>query len=290
MATIIKTFSTPNGLYVYDRQSNSILSVNKEEYKAFTRLEKRLTTRDDESLLARYKEQGFLQESLLKEIEHPATPSISFQLKKHVKQLTMQVTQSCNLRCSYCAYGGNYDNQRTHSKKTMDLDMMRDCVDFLVEHSRGVDEAVIGFYGGEPFLEIDKIKDCVKYVRETYARKKISFTATTNGTIINDDIINFLAGYDFNLLISIDGPKHLHNMNRVYDSGGGSYDDIMRNVEYIKLTSPNYFPKVSFATTVGTNTDFRCINNFFNATDILRENTTRYNVLNDALQEASATN
>ena len=272
MSVVIKTFSTPGGKYVYDRETNSLLSVSDEEFLACQRVETDEAGDGDWKLLKRYTEQGYLKESSLKEIIHPATPFMKYNLNGHMVQLTLQVTCQCNLRCSYCAYSGNYKNQRTHSSKTMSLEVMKKSVDFLMAHSHGVGEVVLGFYGGEPLLEFEKIKDCVEYVKNTYPGKSVKYSMTTNGTIFNDVILGFLEENNFNMPISFDGPRHLHDKNRVYEDGSGSFNDIMHNVMYIKNNYPKLFKNVFFMTVVAPGVDFACVNNFYDAQQILSDN------------------
>jgi len=132
-----------------------------------------------------------------------------------------------------------------------------------------VDEICIAFYGGESFLEIDNIKACVAYVREKYPRRPVRYTVTTNGTLFNDDIIRFLEENNFSTAISFDGPRELHDKNRLYADGKGSFDDIMKNVRYIREHFPAYYSHISFMTVVAPGTDFSCVNDFFSANDVL---------------------
>ena len=281
MAVVIKTFSTPGGMYVYDRETNSLLSVSKEEFDACQRVEANTAGEADWDLLKRYTERGYLKESCLKGIEHPASSFIPFHLDKHMIQLTMQVTQDCNLRCSYCTYGGGYSHQRTHSNKRMTLSTMKKCVDFIMARSTGVDEICIGFYGGEPLLEYDNIKKCVAYVNEKYCGRSVRYTITTNGTCIDDDMLQFVNASDININISFDGPRELHDMNRKYEDGTGSFDGIMRNVAYIKEKFPHLYGKISFMTTIAPGVDFSCINDFFNVEDVLAGSSYRYNTVSE---------
>ena len=277
VAVVIKTFAAPGGKYVYDRQVNSILSVSEEEYAACQRLESDTVNPEDLLLLERYKEQGYFQASRLKKIEHPATAYMPFYLENGVTQITMQITQDCNLRCSYCAYGGGYGNQRTHSKKTMPMDTMKKCVDFIMARSKNVDEVVIGFYGGEPLLEIDKMRECISYIKEKYKGRTVRHTITTNGTCFTDDTIKFLVDNNFDIIISFDGPRELHNFNRVYADGRGSFDDIMDGVNKIKELYPEHYRKVMFLTTVAPNIDLACVSDFYTAEDILQSNSVTLN-------------
>ena len=280
MAIIIKTFATPGGKYLFDRETNSLLSVTDTEYTALQKVENATATPEDMAILQRYIHQGYLKESQLDTIQHPATPYLKHQLSNSIAQLTLQVCQSCNLRCAYCAYGGNYENQRTHSDQVMSLETMKKAADFLMAHSQGVAVVSLGFYGGEPFLQFDNIKKLVAYISDTYKGRKITYTATTNGTIFTEEMIQFLLANNFRLGISFDGPKDLHDRNRVYASGKGSYDDIMANMAMIKEKYPALFHNIWFLTTVAPGADFACINDFYNAEDVLSESNATANMVN----------
>lgn len=280
MDIIIKTFSTPGGNYVYDRETNALLSVNDKEFAACQRVEAGTDTEDDQTLLQRYKDQGYFKESRLTKIEHPATPYLRHQLENNINQLTIQVCRTCNLRCAYCSYGGNYHHQRTHSNETMPLDMMKKCADFLMTRSHSIEEVFIGLYGGESLLAFGNIKKLVTYIKETYKGRKVTYSVTTNGTIFNDDILQFMQDNNFNVGISFDGPKELHDKNRKYASGKGSYDDIMANMTMIKEKYPEFFKRIRFITTVAPGVDFACINEFYTAEDILAENGASANSVN----------
>ncbi|MCL2222622.1 MAG: Cys-rich peptide radical SAM maturase CcpM [Oscillospiraceae bacterium] len=279
MQQVIKTFATTNGKYVYDRETNSILSLSDEEFLACRKVENSEATDDDWLVLKRHTEQGFFRPTNIKEILHPSTQFLPFYLENGMNQLTMQVTQNCNLRCSYCAYSGIYNNQRTHSNKSMQLETMYECVDFIMKRSRSVDEICLGFYGGEPLLEFDNIKKCVAYVNEKYRGRPVSFTVTTNGTCLDASIVEFLLANNFSTVISIDGPRDLHNMNRVYADGSGSFDSIIENINFVKKNYPDYFNKISFITVVAPGTDFSCINSFFSVDDVLSDSSIMVNTV-----------
>ena len=122
-------------------------------------------------MLQRFKKQEYLEETVLEETVHLATDFVHHYLDNHVEQITLQATQNCNLRCSYCAYGNNYVGQRGHSNITMSFEAMKKSIDFLMARSRNVDEVAVAFYGGEPLLELEKIKLCVEYIKGNYKDK-----------------------------------------------------------------------------------------------------------------------
>jgi len=281
VARYILTFTTPGGNYVYDREVNSLLSVSDEEFVSFRRIEEGTDTEEDWGLLRRYTEQGYLQETRLKKIEHPATCYMPFHLSDYVSQITLQVTQDCNLRCKYCTYSGNYTHQRGHEKRVMTLENMKKSIDFIMRRSRKVKEINIGFYGGEPFLEIDNIKKCVDYIKQSYKGKTVKYTVTTNGTLLNDKVVNFLLENEsFSINISFDGPKELHDINRVFVDGSGSYDCIMTQVTHIKNNYPKLFSRMFFLSTVSPGTDLACIAEFYDANDVISDVAATYNTVN----------
>jgi len=277
---VIKTFSTPGGMYVYDRERNAKLSINADEYDACLRVEAGTATEDDWQLLKRYTTQGYFRESRLQKIEHPATSLMPYYLDSDLTQLTIQLGQGCNLACSYCTYSGNYENQRSHSDLAMPFDMMVKAVDFLMSRSRNVKEVVLGGYGGETLLYFENFKKIVAYIKEEYHGRCVRYTITTNGTIFNDEILTFLQDNNVSISISIDGPRELNDLNRVFVDGSGSFDIIMKNVQYIKEAYPKLYKDVMFLTTVAPGADFACVNDFFNAEEILADGRVMQNTVN----------
>jgi uncharacterized protein len=280
MKVIIKPFKTPFGNYVYDRETNSIISVSTEDYGSFERISQEKESESDLIVLSKFQEKGFSKNSQLKNIEHPQDKVLEFHLKNRIEKITLQVTQNCNLRCGYCSYSGLY-NQRSHTKNVMSLDVMKKSVDFAIKRSTGTGRLNIGFYGGEPLLEINNMEKLIEYIKENYHGKNIEYSITTNGTVFNDKNIQFLKDNNFSVMVSLDGPKELHNMNRVFVNGEGSFDKIMENIRYIKNTYPSFFKKISFNTVISPESDYKCINDFFDTTDIIEDNSLSRSTLSE---------
>lgn len=156
------------------------------------------------------------------------------------QQLILNVTENCNLRCRYCIYGGKYPNQRVRSPRKMSVEVAHRALDYFLARSRRVKESHIGFYGGEPLLNLALIQDCVEYVRSR-TRKKYHFGFTTNGTLLNRTVARYLIKNKFNLLVSLDGPQHVHDRFRVNAKGDGSWEKVIRNLELLKDLSPSYY-------------------------------------------------
>ncbi|MDX5727168.1 radical SAM protein [Clostridioides difficile] len=140
-------------------------------------------------------------------------------------KFTIFVTEDCNLRCTYC-YEGNDKKKENMSYETADK-----TIDFICnkELESNSDYTTIDLHGGEPFINIDLIKYIHRDLVDRLSDKKILFDITTNGTIINDEIIEFIAKNVKNISISIDGKKNIHDINRIDANGVGTYEKVMEN-------------------------------------------------------------
>jgi uncharacterized protein len=174
-------------------------------------------------------------------------------LKKKVAGLTMltlEVTQQCNLRCKYCVYNDNYENNRPFSSKAMTWETAKKGIDYIFSliQTRKKKEFIIGFYGGEPLLNFPLIKKTVDYARKRFEGWDLSFNLTTNLTNMNSDILGYLIDQNIRLSISLDGDKHNHDAKRVFVDGRGTHDTIMENLQEIKDTDKEFYgKKISFA-------------------------------------------
>ena len=235
---IFKLFETPGGKYVYDRSRDTVLRVDDEEYKALEKLDCEDLCYQSNSVFSKFHSQGFFLKNPVTKIEHSDFKYVRYYTTRRIQHMTLQVTQNCNLRCGYCIYSGAYKDQRTHTNKRMTWEMAKKAIDFYLEHSSDTKELSIGFYGGEPLLEIELIKRCIDYLDETVQGKEIEYYITTNGTLLNEEIFLFLSSHSFHILISLDGNKEEHDKHRRFLSGEGSFNTIIENVRRIKEKYP----------------------------------------------------
>jgi len=143
-----------------------------------------------------------------------------------VKALCLHIAHDCNLRCRYCfASKGEYHGQ----KALMSYEVGKQALDFLIAHSGNRVNLEVDFFGGEPTMNFDVVKKLVAYgrSREEEANKKFRFTLTTNGILLNDEILEFANKEMGNLVLSIDGRRDVNDRMRPTASGSGSYDIIM---------------------------------------------------------------
>lgn len=174
---------SPYNYYFYDVNKNSIIKISKELYYFLNNgtygLHYGILKEEIEGL----QKQGYLLENPIKEICNPEIDDIEYFLNYKVSMLTLQVTQKCNFRCSYCnfTYGDNITN-RSHSPVSMTWETMKEAVDFFAAHSRDKREVNIGFYGGEPLLELELIKKGIDYSQYVFRGKHLTYSMTTNGS------------------------------------------------------------------------------------------------------------
>ena len=155
---------------------------------------------------------------------------IAGQLKQRtagvVKALCMHVAHTCNLNCAYCfASQGKYHGDRA----VMSFEVGKQALDFLIENSGTRRNLEVDFFGGEPLMNFDVVKQLVAYARsrEKEAGKNFRFTLTTNGMLIDDDVIDFANRECSNVVLSLDGRKEIHDRYRVDYAGKGSWDQIV---------------------------------------------------------------
>lgn len=275
---VFKCLETKRGKYVYDRYANTVFTVSGEEYDEFCQIAAGALDQEESSVLKYYQMKGAFKDFAVEEIVNPASDYICHLLESKTNRITLQVTQQCNLRCAYCVYSGLYDN-RTHSSKSMTFETAKKAIDFLLSHSREENELHISFYGGEPLLEFDLIQQCVGYIHSINESKKITFGMTTNGTLINEKIADFLYNENFMLSISLDGSKEDHDRNRKFSNGKGSFDLILKNLGYILDKYPDYSRKINFLATISPNTDMESTIKYFDLSDFFKERQIMYNMM-----------
>ena len=143
-----------------------------------------------------------------------------------VKAMCLHIAHACNLGCKYCFAGkGEYCGPAA----LMSYQVGKDALDYLVKHSGNRHNLEVDFFGGEPLMNWDVVKDLVAYGRsiEKEHNKRFRFTLTTNGTLLNDDILEFANKEMSNLVLSIDGRKEVHDNMRPFRDGRSSYDEIL---------------------------------------------------------------
>ena len=164
-----------------------------------------------------------------------------------VKALCLHVAHTCNLNCAYCFAGqGEYQGERG----LMSYEVGKQALDFLIENSKGRRNLEVDFFGGEPLMNFDVVKRLVAYAREREKEcgKNFRFTLTTNGVLIDDDVIDFSNREMSNVVLSLDGRKEIHDRYRVDYAGKGSWDRIVPKFQKLVEArgNKNYYMRGTF--------------------------------------------
>ncbi|MBQ3045886.1 MAG: thioether cross-link-forming SCIFF peptide maturase [Clostridia bacterium] len=164
-----------------------------------------------------------------------------------VKALCMHIAHTCNLNCSYCfASQGKYHGERA----LMSYEVGKRALDFLIENSGTRRNLEVDFFGGEPLMNFDVVKRLVEYARSIEKKhgKNFRFTLTTNGVLIDDDVIDFANREMSNVVLSLDGRKEIHDRYRVDYAGNGSWDKIVPKFQKLVEArgGKNYYMRGTF--------------------------------------------
>jgi uncharacterized protein len=155
--------------------------------------------------------------------------------------MVLNLTNQCNLSCTYCyEYGEDkiVDTENGKQPKFMSEETARESVDFLLKESGSVEH--ITFFGGETLMNFPVLQKTIAYARQRAAEagKEIDFSLTTNATLLKSDIIEFIAENRIGVTISIDGPREVQDKFRVFNNGAGSYDLVAPKIrELLKRTA-----------------------------------------------------
>ena len=164
-----------------------------------------------------------------------------------IKALCLHVAHTCNLNCAYCfASQGKYNGERA----VMSFEVGKQALDFLVKHSGKRHNLEVDFFGGEPLMNFQVVKDLVAYARsiEKEAGKNFRFTLTTNGMLIDDEVIDFANREMSNVVLSLDGRKEVHDRYRVDYAGNGSWERIVPKFQKLvrERGGRNYYMRGTF--------------------------------------------
>ena len=185
-----------------------------------------LSRADAEALYAdvtALKDQGLL---FAEDVFAPEAATLKARSGNVIKALCLHVAHSCNLNCAYCfASQGRYQGERA----LMTFETGKRALDFLIENSGTRVNLEVDFFGGEPLMNWEVVKQLVAYgrSREAEAHKRFRFTLTTNGVLLDDEVIDFCNKEMHNVVLSLDGRKEVHDRLRKNLAGEGSYDKIV---------------------------------------------------------------
>ncbi|MCI6812262.1 MAG: radical SAM protein [Lachnospiraceae bacterium] len=171
----------------------------------------------------------------------------------------IMVSQDCNMACKYC-YGG--ESGRYNLRGLMSVEMAEKCFRFILEAGGNRSFQKIVFFGGEPLLNMRAIRHVIltwENIKHLYPGREIYFTLTTNGSLLTPEIVEFFRDYKVGISFSLDGPKEIHDANRVMVGGTPSFERVMDAIDLMR----EYKLPISIRTTVTKNTDYDKFYTFF---------------------------
>lgn len=248
---------------VLDVNSGCVHVVDDLVYDIISLYESEAKNSIKDKMLSQYREEGITEDAIeeaFEEIEQLKEDGCLFtediykeyigDMKKRetvVKALCLHIAHDCNLKCRYCfAEEGEYKGHRA----LMSYEVGKKALDFLIAHSGNRRNLEVDFFGGEPLMNFDVVKQLVKYGREQEKlhNKKFRFTLTTNGVLLNDEIMEFANKEMANVVLSIDGRKEVHDYMRPSRNGKGSYDIILPKFEKLAKSrkQTNYYVRGTF--------------------------------------------
>lgn len=234
--------STENGnFYIYDNQCRLSMLVHPELENAYIR-----SSNVNPYYLKKYtylKEHGFFTKSKPANFI-PLEESVVRENIINTKQIVFEVTDSCNLRCTYCALGELYDAVDERVGKKINARYATNLLKYIFNFKPKCENSqmIIGFYGGEALLNMNFIKQIVGVANQLNVNKKMElvFSITTNATLL-DKHIDFLVENKFRLLISLDGNKENHSYRIFNESKENSFQKVIENIDLIQHDYPEYF-------------------------------------------------
>jgi uncharacterized protein len=278
------SFNVGNDIYIYDRYSNEFLNIDEVTEKILDdtySLDFKPTNYefDAEDVLKRYKEieRAKADYDILKPFTIPqmsiskgktTVEKLQGKINGQASNLVFCTTENCNLRCKYCIYSGSYSNStRVHNNKQLEWNIAQKAIDQYVKISEKTEATnrFISFYGGEPLLNFEIIKQTVDYTIDRGI--DVQFSLNTNLILVNEEIIKFLIDNKFAISVSIDGPKCIHDAYRVSNNEKKSYSIVFQNLQKIKDIDSSYFKNkiIINVVIVPHNYDLDILDNYFNS-------------------------
>ena len=283
----IHRFATDQAQYIYDVSTNAILRVNDAEFA----LADHFDPADASSLLAAANG-DFGPEAIREAWQHMKSMADSHGallgkrpdgltsvvcdehladgLNNKLRQLILNVTEQCNLRCKYCTYSGNYVHERRHQNRHMTPETALTAVDMFFNHSSGSDLVSISFYGGEPLLNMGVIRRVIEKGERERGPDACHFFVDTNGVGLTAELIDYFIKHQVYVQVSLDGPQEAHDRFRVFVDGRGSHEKVTGALRTIKEKDAGYYKShVSLAITVAPPHDLIRLEEYFSGGELV---------------------
>ena len=170
------------------------------------------------------------------------TPPSEFSSMPEVYMFIIAITEQCNLRCTYCCYSGEYEGNHIHSSRTLCEGDIQAIYDFIAKTAK-TKPIRISFYGGEPLVNYPLVQYAIQEGQQRW-EDDVTFSVSTNGTLLTEERIDWLVNNGVELAISIDGTQPFHDAHRVDAKGNGSYTKVRNALAYLHSKTFHQYPKV----------------------------------------------
>jgi uncharacterized protein len=290
---LYERFSTQQGTYVYDTYSNQILSASP---ATATILDDVLLSRlEPERLAASHADiTADNIAAAVKDIEaavstgHFGACNVSqmgfyqddatllHRIRGAVSHLTLELTERCNFRCRYCPQ--TYDPARQTSRADMPMRTLRNAVGCFAERSGVAVERTISFWGGEPLVRFDVIQEAIEFVGRDYPKLHPTYSFTTNASLITAPVARFLARHRVQLLVSLDGPREVHDTYRRSRGDAPTFERVITRLRTLRDVDQEYFSKhVRYNCVLTPGTDTRAVFRFFREHELTKGHRVTFN-------------
>lgn len=169
-------------------------------------------------------------------------PPNEFSSMPEVYMFIIAITEQCNLRCTYCCYSGEYEGNHSHNSRTLCKEDIQAIYDFIDKTAK-TKPIRISFYGGEPLVNYPLVQYAIQLGLQRWV-DDVTFSVSTNGTLLTEERIDWLVNKGVELAISIDGTQPFHDAHRLDTKGYGSYAKVRNALAYLHNTPFNQYPKV----------------------------------------------
>lgn len=195
----------------------------------------------------------------------PARWSRAGSCDRDLQHLVLTVTERCNLRCRYCAHGGHLDWVRPHGSSAMPEATAVRAARWFLDRADGARSPVISFYGGEALLEPGLVTAVVAAVRAHPLGGRVRFAVDTNGVLLNDRVIDLIAGERMHLQVSLDGPAAAHDRHRVDAAGRPTHAAVEAGLDRLLARDPSAAARLVFNVTLAPPVDLDAVADYFAA-------------------------
>ena len=272
---MVHVFKEQDDWYVYDVNSNEVYRISeiaarvlqctaKDRDGLVAELSKSYTSEEIEAALKEIDEtrekHGILKEWELEWGEKCPICSDPENYENKMLQLVIETTSDCNLRCVYCPF--TYQ-EGEDARRSISSESLTKAVNYFLDHSGKGKIRAISFYGGEPLLCLENIKRVLNVIEERGLRDSLELIIDTNATLIDDEIIDLIFDNNIRVQISLDGPRDIHDANRVFASGKGTHSTVIKNIKRLVEKLPDFANRVNFEVTIAPPYDIPAIDDYF---------------------------